>query len=83
MARRRRYRIVMNKNGWFMVQRRFGLFWYGWIVQPNGINFWGEGSEGTRFETSEEACQILLKVQEQDDKVERSKQWTVVIKEER
>jgi hypothetical protein len=76
-----KYRLRMNGNGKYLVQRRegWGLPWETWS---------GDGWEddfvdsGTVFNTNEEACKGLVAAQEFDDYLKRDVRWTTVYEEE-
>lgn len=80
-----KYRIRMNANGHFVVERK--RFW-SWIPlgPPDNIKTpcFGNWYEGPLiFKSSEEACNALLKAQDKDIKEWREDQWTTVIEEEK
>ena len=86
---KRRYRIRMNGNGEFLVQRRFGLTrwlmgyrrWVSLSRGPFEAMEWDEFGDGTVFPTSESACKFLLEAQEMDTREERARQWSTVVED--
>ena len=73
------YRIVMNGNGEFKVQRRCLWWWECWA--DNSYGGWCQKSWGTVYPTSEEACAALLRAQEYDTRNRRAHRWIVAVKE--
>jgi hypothetical protein len=80
-----RYRIRMNGNGEFIVERKGWLFWRGWREETE--HEYAEWllpwriEQPDRYDDSETACKALLASQEHDQKKRRDKQWSVVVED--
>jgi hypothetical protein len=74
-----RYRIRVNGNGQFMVQRRsFPFGWQSWAPFA-----WRLPQSGALYDTTEAAVAALLMAQQCDQKTRASKTWTTAVEEVR
>lgn len=79
-----KYRIRMNGNGMFRVQRReWGLVRWIWRDWADSDGYWCYEADGSDFVTSEGACQALLRAQACDDRIRKANEWTTVVEDER
>jgi len=78
------YRIIMNGNGKFKIERKRGWI-AGWFVlgqYKNNEPYFGNWNEDALlFNSSEAACKALLEAQERDARERREEQWSVVVEE--
>lgn len=81
-----KYRIVMNGNGKFKIERAKGTWfplWYPLGQFKSEEPWFGDHDDYILlFDSSEAACKALLEAQERDARDRREEQWSVVATDE-
>lgn len=79
---RYRYRIRVNGNGVFSVQRKRFVGWHDWKDGQDYYDHWRDWlSSGDRYADSASACAALLRAQAYDEIERKHNEWVTLISE--